>query len=61
MTLQCGINREFIGWIFYWMYNVKIIESSILIDYYHRTLEEINIVNSTDYPLVYRNNFNPKK
>lgn len=61
MTLQCGINRELIGWIFYWMYNVKIIEPPILIDYYHRTLEEINLVNSTDYPLVYRNIFYPKK
>lgn len=61
MTLKCGINRELIGWIFYWMYNVKIIEPPILIDYYQKTLDEINILNSNNHPLVYRNIFNKKR
>lgn len=61
MKLNCGINRELIGWIFYWMYNVKIIEPPILIEYYQKAINEIQLINSSEYPLVYRNIFNPRK
>lgn len=58
MNLHCGINRELMGWLFYWMYNVKIKEPEILKDYYQKTIKEINLVNSDKNPLVYKNIFN---
>ena len=58
MTLYCGINRELMGWLFYWMYNVKIIEPKILKDYYKKTINEINKLNDDKQPLVYKNIFN---
>jgi len=61
MTLFCGINRELLGWLFYWMYNVKIIEPKILQEYYKKTIEEINSLNSNKQPLVYKNIFNTGK
>jgi predicted DNA-binding transcriptional regulator YafY len=57
LTLQCGINRELIGWLFQWMYNIKIIEPRILRDYYEKSLFEITAVNQARKPLVYRNIF----
>lgn len=58
MSMQCGINRELIGWLFYWMYNVKIIEPPLLLEYYNKTIEEIKLINSNKHPLVYKNIFN---
>lgn len=58
MTLQCGINRELMGWLFYWMYNVKIVEPRVLQEYYLKTVEEINQINNNSHPLVYKNIFN---
>ena len=58
MTLQCGINRELMGWLFYWMYNVKIVEPRVLQEYYLKTVEEINQINNNCHPLVYKNIFN---
>jgi predicted DNA-binding transcriptional regulator YafY len=57
LTLTCGINRELIGWLFQWMYNIKIIEPLILRDYYEKALFEITAVNQARKPLVYRNIF----
>jgi predicted DNA-binding transcriptional regulator YafY len=57
LTLQCGINRELIGWLFQWLYNIKIIEPLQLRDYYEKTLFEISAVNQGRRPLVYRNIF----
>jgi predicted DNA-binding transcriptional regulator YafY len=57
LTLQCGINRELIGWLFQWMYNIKIIEPLLLRDYYAKALFEITAVNQARKPLVYRNIF----
>lgn len=42
VSLTCGINRELLGWIFHWMGNVKIIEPSILKDYYEEQLKLIH-------------------
>lgn len=58
MTLNCGINRELIGWLFHWMYNVKIVEPPLLLEYYNKTMEEINSINSNKHTLVYKNIFN---
>ncbi|MBP9848462.1 MAG: WYL domain-containing protein [Flavobacterium sp.] len=57
MRLECGINRELLGWLFQWMYNIKIIEPPLLKDYYYKTLHEIMHVNQTKTPLVYKNIF----
>ena len=56
MTLKCGINRELVGWIFMWMYNVRIVEPPELQDYYNRTIKEIEKIN-TDKSLFYKNIF----
>lgn len=56
MTLECGINRELLSWIFSWMYNVKILEPVILKNYYHKTLTEIKKSNASP-TMVYKNVF----
>lgn len=58
LTLTCGINRELIGWLLQWMYNIKIIEPQKLIDVYTKTLHEINAVAHSKKTLAYRNIFN---
>lgn len=57
LHLKCGINRELIGWIFQWMYNVKIIEPLILKEYYQKTVNEIILNSTSKYPLIYKNLF----
>ncbi len=57
LYLTCGINRELIGWLFQWMYNVKIIEPPILKKYYEKSLKQIIKVNQNNLPLMYRNLF----
>lgn len=61
LHLECGINRELIGWIFQWIYNVKVIEPEILKVYYNKALNEIKKINSSNIPLVYRNIFVEKE
>lgn len=58
MTLQCGINRELVGWIFQWMYNVRILEPSILKEYYSEAIKKMNKINDTSV-FVYDNIFEP--
>ena len=60
MTLECGINRELVGWIFSWMYNVKIIEPPELKAYYNKAIKEIRQINKKDM-LLYRNIFVEKQ
>ena len=57
LTFQCGINRELLGWLFQWMYNIKILEPPILIAYFEKALLEISAVHQAKKPLVYRNIF----
>lgn len=57
MTLTCGINRELIGWIHSWMYNVKIIDPPELIEYFNKSIKEIDALNNKKAPLVYKNIF----
>ena len=59
MTLTCGINRELLGWLLSWMYNVRIIGPPELIDYYKKSLAKITEINSSK-TLVYRNIFTKK-
>ena len=59
MTLQCGINRELVGWLFQWMYNVRIVQPPILQEYYNKALEEMLADRKSNKPLVYRNIFEP--
>jgi predicted DNA-binding transcriptional regulator YafY len=60
MTIRCGINRELLGWLFQWMYNIRIIEPAILQEYYDKTLDEMIVNRKKEKALVYRNIFDPK-
>lgn len=57
ITMQCGINRELMGWLFQWMYNAKVIEPPILKDFYKRTLQECKATVKKQTPFVYKNIF----
>lgn len=57
LTLTCGINRELLGWMFQWMYNLRVIEPPILKEYYAKTLIEIKKTSETKTPILYRNIF----
>ncbi|MCF8274245.1 MAG: WYL domain-containing protein [Flavobacteriaceae bacterium] len=61
MILNCGINRELMGWLFQWMYNIRIIEPNILKDYYERTIKEIQNNAITKNQLVCKNIFTDKE
>ena len=60
MTLKCGINRELLGWIFQWMYNVRILEPQQLIDVYKNSLVEMQSNRNLHTALKYKNIFEPK-
>lgn len=59
MRMKCGINRELFGWIFQWMYNIRIIEPVILQDYYNQTLRKITVNGKSEKHLAYDNIFEP--
>lgn len=61
LHLKCGINRELIGWLFQWLYNIRIIEPKILEDYYQKTIDVIQRNSTSDKMLVYRNIFEERK
>ena len=58
LHIECGINRELLGWLFQWMYNIRVVEPEILKLYYEKTLNEIQNNNKSKATLVYRNLFN---
>lgn len=58
LRLQCGINRELVGWIFQWMGNVKIIAPAILAGYYQEQLYRM-LKNQQGEDLSYTNIFQP--
>lgn len=60
MIMKCGINRELLGWLFQWMYNIRIIEPQILQEYYDKTLDEMINNRKNKKSFVYRNIFEPK-
>lgn len=57
LHFTCGINRELIGWLCLWMYNIKIIQPPILQDYYKKALRKMQSNIENQFPLVYRNIF----
>lgn len=57
LYLKCGINRELMGWLFQWMYNVKIVKPLLLKKLYKKTLKESELVVKGKKPFVYRNIF----
>ena len=59
MEFQCGINRELIGWLFFWMYNCRVVKPQILKDYYVSAANEIVKTSNPNNPLVYKNLFTP--
>ena len=61
MNLRCGINRELLGWICQWMYNVRIVSPTLLQDYYQKTLSQMQSTISQNQPFVYKNIFEPKE
>ena len=58
MHIECGINRELLGWLFQWMYNIRVVEPEILKFYYEKTINEIQNNKNSKATLVYRNIFN---
>lgn len=59
MEMQCGINRELIEWLFFWMYNCRVVQPQILKEYYDATAKEIVKMSNPNIPLVYKNFFTP--
>ncbi|AZI33684.1 WYL domain-containing protein [Kaistella carnis] len=59
MHLNCGINRELIGWIFQWMSNVKVIKPEILKELVVEKHREIIQIYEDDIELVSNNSFRP--
>jgi len=57
LYLTCGINRELIGWLCQWMYNIKIIAPAVLKTYYTKALQKMSQNHQKETPLVYRNIF----
>ena len=58
LTLNCGINRELLGWIYQWMGDVKIIGPSILKNYY---LEQLDLIRKAlEGDITYSNITQPK-
>ena len=57
MYLTCGINRELIGWLCQWMYNIKIIAPAVLKTHYTKALQKMSQNHQKETPLVYRNIF----
>jgi len=55
LTLNCGINRELLGWLFQWMCNIKVIEPPLLRSLYEKSLDETYKIHQQRIPLVYKN------
>ena len=58
MTMECGMNRELVGWVFQWMGNVKIINPPELKTLYAQQMAKMAILNDGG-ELVYSNIFQP--
>lgn len=57
LEMECGINRELIGWIFMWMNNVRILAPSTLKYVFLDQLKNINENYSIESNLKYKNIF----
>lgn len=59
LEMNCGINRELIGWIYMWMSNVKILTPSILKQVFLDHMKSINDIYQIETNLKYKNIFTP--
>ncbi|QOW11208.1 WYL domain-containing protein [Kaistella flava (ex Peng et al. 2021)] len=59
MNMNCGINRELIGWIFQWMSNVKVIKPNILKKLVTEKYKEMVQIYEDDTVLVSNNSYRP--
>lgn len=57
MKLECGINRELVGWIFQWMSNARVIKPKILRDMVMQKLADIGTIYLDEVPLLSNNSF----
>ncbi len=57
MTLECGINRELVSWIFQWMDNIRIVKPDVLKTIYLSQLFKSSAINTSDQVLRYSNVF----
>lgn len=57
MKMNCGINRELVGWIFQWMSNVRVLKPEILKDAVLSKYRDVLDSYSDDAPLVSNNSF----
>ena len=60
MKLNCGINRELIGWIFQWMSNAKVIKPNLLKSMVAEKYEEMVQLYEEDKILISNNSYRPK-
>lgn len=60
MHLKCGINRELMEWLFQWMYNIRIIEPVELIEFYQKTIDEMQRNVNAKTLLMYKNKYESK-
>lgn len=59
MKINCGINRELIGWIFQWMSNVKVIKPTLLKELVAQKYKEMVQLYEEDTSLVSNNSYRP--
>lgn len=59
MTLNCGINRELVGWIFQWMSNVKVLKPDLLHNMVFEKYQEMVQLYDRDAALISNNSFRP--
>ena len=57
MEMECGINRELLGWIFQWMGNVRIQSPKKLVDLYLSHVKDINENYQKEIDIKYKNHF----
>ncbi|WP_297985281.1 WYL domain-containing protein [uncultured Chryseobacterium sp.] len=57
MKMNCGINRELVGWIFQWMSNVRVIKPPLLQELVLAKYKEVVNDIETEKPLVSNNSF----
>ncbi len=60
MTMNCGINRELIGWIFQWMSNAKVLKPDLLKDLVTEKYKEMVQLYEEDKLLISNNSYRPK-
>jgi len=57
LEMECGINRELLGWIFQWMGNVRVQSPKKLVDLYLQQLKAIHLNYEKGADFRYKNHF----